>query len=183
MIKRLAAAIFLVSLAACASSPRQRPVSVGDVGDGPESLTWVRQQLQGQWMLASLAVDSEDGKKVNVDATGSLSMDAYGGLHIIFRMTDQGQKALSSIGITSPNPVLTTEGRAVIEPVKKQITFVGEDYKKQGGMDPALAAKRNNPFAVERIRYYAFNPDGTLTLSTKYDNGKDAVVGIWKKAS
>jgi len=183
MRKRFVAAMVLMASAGCAASSRQRPVSVGEVGAGPESLAWVRQQLQGQWVLSSLTAYGEDGKKVTVDSAGSLTTDAYGSLRIVFKMTDEGQKALSTIGITSPNPVVTTEGRAAIEPVKKEITFVGVDYKKQGGMDAGLAAKRANPFALERIRYYTFNPDGTLTLLTRYDNGKDAVVGIWKRSS
>lgn len=184
MAKRLAAtALVLMMAAACASSPRQRPVSVGEVGAGPESLAWVRQQLEGQWALASMTAFGEDGKKVDIDASGSLQTDAYSNLRIVFRMTDSGRKALESIGISSPNPVVTTEGRAAIEPVKKEITYVGTDYKKQNGMDAGLAAKRANPFALERIRYYSFNPDGTLTLTTRYDNGKDAVIGVWKRAS
>lgn len=182
-MRRLTAAFLLLAAVGCASSPRQRPVSVGEVGDGPNSLAWVRQQLEGQWELASMTAYGEDGKKVAIPATGTLHTDGYGNLRIEFRMTDEGQKALTSIGITSPNPVITTEGRAVIEPVKKEITYVGDDFAKQGGMSAGLAAKRGNPFALERIRYYAFNPDGTLSLSTRYDNGKDAVVGVWKRTS
>jgi len=181
MFTRFAAAIVLIASVGCAASSRQRPVSMGDVGSGPETLAWVRQQLQGDWSLVSLTAYGQDGKKVPIDAAGSLTTDAYGGLRIEFRMSDEGQKALESIGITSPNPVVTTEGRAAIEPKKKEITYVGADYKKQGGMDAGLAAKRANPFALERIRYYTFNPDGTLTLLTRYDNGKDAVVGVWKR--
>jgi|SRR6478735_3506127 len=181
MFTRFAAAILLIASVGCAASSRQRPVSMGEVGSGPETLAWVRQQLQGDWALVSLTAYGQDGKKVPIDAAGSLTTDAYGGLRIEFRMSDEGQKALTAIGITSPNPVVTTEGRAVIEPKKKEITYVGADYKKQGGMDAGLAAKRANPFALERIRYYTFNPDGTLTLLTRYDNGKDAVVGVWKR--
>ena len=165
----------------CASSPRQRPVGVGDVDTGPESLTAVRQQLDGKWTLATLAIFDETGNKVNVEATGTLVADAYGGLAIEYRMSDAGQKALGSLGIVSPNPVMTTSGRVAIEPRQRQITYVGADYTKQGGYDAALAAKRANPFALERIRYYTFNADGTLSLATRHDNGKDAVVSTWKR--
>jgi len=166
----------------CASSPRQRPVGVGDVDTGPESLTAVRQRLDGQWTLATLAIFDETGRKVDVEATGSLVSDAYGGLAIEYRMRDAGQKALGSAGIVSPNPVLTTTGRVAIEPRQRQITYVGADYTKQGGFDAGLAAKRANPFALERIRYYTFNADGTLSLATRHDNGRDAVVSTWKRA-
>lgn len=167
----------------CASSPRQRPVGVGDVDTGPESLTAVRQRLDGTWALATLAIFDETGKKVDVEATGTLVSDAYGGLAIEYRMSDAGQKALGSLGIVSPNPVMTTSGRVAIDPRQHQITYVGADYTKQSGYDAGLAAKRANPFALERIRYYTFNADGSLSLATRHDNGREAVVSTWKRGS
>jgi hypothetical protein len=48
-------------------------------------------------------------------------------------------------------------------------------------MDAETAKRRQNPFALERIRYYSFDAQGVMTLTTRYDNGKDAVVGKWKR--
>ena len=48
---------------------------------------------------------------------------------------------------------------------------------------PEGSARRANPFALERVRYYVIGDDGTLLLSTRYDNGKDAVVSRWKRGS
>ena len=39
--------------------------------------------------------------------------------------------------------------------------------------DPDACAQRANPFALERVRYYTFGADGTLTLATRYDNGQE----------
>ena len=50
-------------------------------------------------------------------------------------------------------------------------------------MDPQTAARRQNPFALERIRYYSFDDQGILALATRYDNGSEAVVSKWKKSS
>ena len=171
------------SAISCASSPRQRPVAVGEVDTGPGSLTAARQQLEGHWTLVTLAMFDEDGTQVDVDATGSLTSDAFGGLTIEFRMTDAGRQSLESLGIVSPNPVISTSGRAVIEPRQQQITYVGADFAKQGGLDAGLAAKRANPFALERVRYYTFNADGSMRLATRHDNGREAAVSTWKRSS
>ena len=47
--------------------------------------------------------------------------------------------------------------------------------------DAKVAAGRQNPFALERTRYYDFGADGMLTLTTRHDDGKDAAVSKWKK--
>jgi hypothetical protein len=173
-----------VMAAGCAASPRQRPLSTSPIAEGPESMAAVRKQLEGHWVLLSLTVSAADGRKSDVDATGTLDSDAFGTLAIQFRMSDDGQKSLASIGIVSPNPVISTTGRAVIDAQRKQITYAAEDFDKRAqSFDPELAAKRANPFALERIRYYVLGADGTLTLSTRHDNGKDASVSRWKKAS
>ena len=57
----------------CASSPRQRPVAVGEVEIGPGSLTAARQQLEGHWTLVTLAMfDDPAAPYPCVDATGVL---------------------------------------------------------------------------------------------------------------
>ncbi len=55
--------------------------------------------------------------------------------------------------------------------------------QKALGFDPDLAARRANPFALERARYYTFEEDGTLTLATRHDNGNDASVSRWKRGA
>jgi len=50
------------------------------------------------------------------------------------------------------------------------------------GFDPTLAAQRANPFALERVRYYTLGTDGTLTLNTRYEDGREAAVSHWKRS-
>jgi hypothetical protein len=144
----------------------------------------VRAQLQGRWELLSLTVHTMEGRAEKIDATGRLSADAFGGMDVEYRISDAGQKTLATLGIKPPSPVITTSGQVVINPQSKQITYAGEDFTEKAlKFDKELAALRANPFALERVRYYSFQGDGTLILSTRYDNGKDAAVGHWKKAS
>jgi hypothetical protein len=173
----------LVTLAGCAAQPRQRAYRTGPVAEGPDTMEAVRQALQGRWTLTSLNISSEDGRTTPVEATGMLTSDAFGNLEIHYKMSEAGQKALANLGIKSPNPAISTTGRVVIDPQQRQITYAGEDFEKRAmGFDPNLAALRANPFALERTRYYTFGEDGTLTLATRHDNGRDAVVSRWKKA-
>jgi hypothetical protein len=171
-----------IAATACGSRPRQTPLPTTPVNEGPETMSAVRKQLEGRWALLSLNVTADDGRQQSIDASGLLASDAFGGLHIEYRLSEAGQKALAALGIKTPNPVISTSGRVVIDPQKKLITYLGEDVKTQG-FDPDLAARRANPFALERPRFYEFGADGTLTLTSRYDNGKDAAVGRWKKAS
>ena len=80
-------------------------------------------------------------------------------------------------------PRISTSGRVVIDTQQNRITYLGDDFEERAlGFDPKLAAQRANPFALERVRYYMFGGDGTLTLSTRYDDGKDAAVSQWKRS-
>jgi hypothetical protein len=179
--RSVATFVFVILLAGCAASPRQRPVSVGDVSTGTGSLAEARKRLEGSWQLVSLRMINAEGRQADVEASGSLRLDGFGNLHIEFKMSPAGQQAMASIGITSPNPVLSTSGQAVIDPAQQRVSYVGDDFMKSGGMDAGLAAKRANPLAVERVRYYRFEDDGTLVLTTRYPDGKDASIGRWKK--
>jgi hypothetical protein len=180
---QIAAVVTIVFLAACAASPRQRVVSAGEVNTGPNTLTAVRQQLEGQWVLESMRFNTEDGKSAAVDATGRLTMDGFGNLSIEFTMTEAGLKSLADMGINYPNPRMSTSGQAAINPQSREITYVGNRFTTSGGMDAETAARRQNPFALERIRYFSFDEQGILTLLTRYNDGKDAVSSRWKKAS
>ena len=184
---RLEVVLSLVTIFAvtgCAAAPRARPLPTERVEEGANSTAAARKQFEGRWSLISFKVSGPDGRQTNVDATGDLSFDGFGVLQIQYKMSDAGLKALASIGVKSPNPVISTTGRVVIDTQQHRITYLADDFEEKAlGFDPKLAAARANPFALERIRYYAFGNDGTLTLSTKYDDGKDANVSQWKRSS
>lgn len=176
--------VAVVTVAGCAAGPRGRPLPTERIEEGPNSTTAVRKQFEGHWSLVSFKASAPDGRQVNVDATGDLNFDGFGVLQIQYKMSDAGLKTLASMGVKQPNPVISTTGRVVIDTQQHRITYLADDFEEKAlGFDPKLAAARANPFALERIRYYSFNNDGTLTLSTKYEDGKDANVSQWKRGS
>jgi len=166
----------------CAPSARQRPIQTSAVATSGDTLESARKALQGTWALTSLNVTAPDGRKATVEAAGTLVSDAFGNLSIEYRMSPAGQKTLQGVGVTTPNPVVTTTGRVVIDVDQKRITYVSEKADAKP-FDAELAARRNNPFALERPRFYAMDADGQLSLTTKYDDGTDAAVSRWKKSS
>ena len=116
------------------------------------------------------------------EAAGVFISNAFGNVRIEYRVSEAGLKALAALGIDSPNPVISTSGRAAIDTQQRRITYIPPDAATRA-FDPGLAAARTNPFALERPRYYALGEDGILTLTTRHDNGRDAAVSRWKKGS
>jgi hypothetical protein len=174
----------VVALAGCKSAPRKNPLPTTPVEAGPGTTAGARKALEGRWEMVSLRVNAADGRSAAIEATGTLTADAYSNMDVEVRMSDAGQKALQGLGIKTPNPVISTKGRVVIDAQQRRITYVGDDFEKRAlGFDPDLAARRANPFALERVRHYELGADGLLRLSTRYDDGKDAFVSQWKKAS
>lgn len=180
----LAAACVVLLLAGCEARSRTRVVKTTPIAKGPDTMEAARKALEGRWVLLSLNVTAEDGRGAVIDATGVLTSDAFGGMNVEYRFSDAGLKTLDSLGIKTPDAVISTTGRVVIDTQQRRITYVGDDFEKRvAGFDPDLDARRKNPFALERARYYTLGDDGVLTLATRYDNGKEAAVGRWKKAS
>jgi hypothetical protein len=167
-------------LVGCARSERQRPVQTNPIASGPDTVEAARKALEGRWTLLSLDVTAEDGRRATVEATGFLTSDAFGNLHVEYRLSEPGRQALEAIGVQQRDPVISTTGRVVIDTQEHKITYVGADAEKRA-FDPDLAARRANPFALERARYYALDAEGVLTLTTRHDNGGDASTSRWKK--
>ncbi len=172
----------VLTLAGCAPSPRQRPLNTSPIESGAQTMEAARKVLEGSWTLVSLNVAAVDGRSAPVEANGLLVSDAFGNLNIEYRLSEAGLKTLQDLGFTPPNPVISTNGRVVINPQQRQITYVPPDAA-QRAFDPELAANRANPFALERQRYYALGADGILTLTTRHDNGRDAATSRWKRNS
>jgi hypothetical protein len=164
----------------CKGGPMNKPIKTSPIEKGTDTIQGTRLQLEGHWTLLSLVITNAAGRRANVQATGTLDFDAYANLSIEYRVSESGLKALQGIGVTSPNPVISTKGRAEIDVTGKTIRYVSPDAADRA-FDPDLAAARANPFALERIRYYEFAPDGTLKLATRHDDGKEANVSRWKK--
>jgi hypothetical protein len=147
----------------------------------PANLGEARVALEGKWTLASMTAHATDGRSARIDAAGTLISD-FSNLTIEFRISPRGLEALNGLGIKAPNPVIATSGRVVIDTQKALVTYASDDInRKMLGFDPELAKLRSNPFSLERTRSYLFSNDGTLRMATKYDDGKDALVSVWKR--
>ena len=169
-----------LTLGACAKGQ----IETSPVSRGENSVEAARARLQGRWSLVALSVNALDGRKSNVDATGVMNFDAFGNLQIEYRLTDAARDTLESLGIERPGPSLSTSGNVAIDPVKHEIVYVGaENVSRALSFDPKLAAKRANPFALERIRYYRFDADDQLELATRHENGAEAVIARWKRGT
>ena len=157
-------ALALVMTGGCMGGPvRGTPVSTG-----PDTVAAARKSLQGTWQLLSLDVAADDGRRTPVEAKGELKLDDFGNLGIEYRMSEAGIRALAAIGITPPTPVITTTGQVVIDANQRRITYVNAEQRADP-LDAGLAARRANPFALERVRYYNIGADGILTLTTRHD--------------
>jgi hypothetical protein len=168
-------------LAACAATPRAKPLPTTPIETGAGTVQELRRTLEGRWTLVALDITAADGRQAKqVDATGTLSADSFGNLTIEYRLSDAGQQALGAIGVTSPNPVISTSGRVAIDVQQHSITYVAPDAAGRA-FDPDLAAARANPFALERSRYYALDANGVLTLITRHDDGREAAKSRWRK--
>lgn len=173
-----AVALALVITGGCMGGPvRGTPVATG-----PDSIAAARKALQGTWQLLTLDVAADDGRRTPVEAKGELKLDDFGNLGIEYRMSEAGISALKAIGITPPTPVITTTGQVVIDPNQRRITYVNAEQRADP-LDAGLAARRANPFALERVRYYNIGADGILTLTTRHESGRDAATSRWQHTS
>jgi hypothetical protein len=111
-----------------------------------------------------------------------LKLDDFGNLGIEYRMSEAGIRSLAAIGITPPNPVITTTGQVVIDPNQRRVTYVNAEQRADP-LDANLAARRANPFALERVRYYNIGADGILTLTTRHESGRDAATSRWQRTT
>jgi hypothetical protein len=165
-----------VGLALGAGGCRTTPVATGSANTTASA----RKQLEGQWMLVSMTVNSEGGKRVTPQAAGDLTMDEFANLKIEYRLADSGRSALEGIGLRSPNPVISESGRVAIDPQRHTVTYMPADANALA-LDADAAALRANPLAVGHLRYYTVGSDGILTLTTRYENGKEATRTTWRR--
>jgi hypothetical protein len=170
-----------IVVGACHAAPIHKPLPTTRIDTaGATTVEAARRELQGAWTLVSLDIAAEDGRTASVQADGDLTLDEFGNLHIEYRLSDAGQATLEQLGIHYPNAKISTNGRAVIDAREHRITYMPPDAGSRP-FDPELAKNRGNPFALERVRYYALDEGGMLTLTTRHENGQDAAKSKWKK--
>jgi hypothetical protein len=144
----------LALLVACAASPRQRPVGVGDVSTGIGSLESTRKALEGTWTLSQFEVAGAGGKLTPVRAKAQLTYDAYGNLSIKGVL----EEPLPGQATVTDAPALAYTGRVVIDTTRQEMVLMGTNTTVEP--DPAIVAK----IGLESRRRYTLTAD-TLTIS------------------
>jgi YD repeat-containing protein len=152
-------------VAACAASPRTRPLNTGPINDSADSTSGVRRQLEGTWRLVSFETYSATGEATKHEAAGELTYDAYGNLVVRAALTGGPPGELSK--------ALRYTGRAVVDPQNHRLVL--QAMQGQGG--EALPAT----VTPDNVRYYEFDGD-VLRLTTKDANGRPTATITWKKA-
>ncbi len=160
-----AAAVMMIAMVAVAAGcaekrARVRPIKVGTVDTGPQSLEAARRQLEGTWELVSLSAGPQALK-----ASGRMTYDAYG------NMTVKG--TIEAATITSPIvALLNYEGRAVIDAAKQQLRLVGQTAE---GATVSAA-----DMSADKLRQYAFDGD-LLKISTIDPSGAVIATATWRR--
>lgn len=168
--QRAAMAMILVTLAGCAGAPRQRPVEMGPVDTGPQTLTSARKFLEGRWVLESFEMYPPGKGAVPLKGSGTLLYDEFGNMRMEIRADQASSDMLRAAGIDIRDGVISTDGRTAIDLQNRTLTYV---VKTQ---DPLIPG----PLATNRPRHWEVKDD-MLILSTRDDAGKPLSVGRWRK--
>ena len=175
MIQSALARVFVVAVlaasAACLGGPRERPVKMGPVDEGPGSLTAARKFLQGRWVLQSFEYYPPGKKPIFLKGEGDLLYDDFGNLRMEIRADQASADLLRAEGVEMADGKISSDGRTVIDMQNQTLTYVIE------GQPPSATGT----LSVQRPRHWQVDKD-VLTLTTKDDAGKPLTVGRWKKA-
>ena len=143
-----------VLIAGCAASERQRPIQTSRVATSGNTLEAARKQLEGRWTLVSLEYAAPDGKRATVEGTaGTLTADGFGNLAIEYRLSEGGCKP-SARWASEPPTRSSRPGAARSSTSTSRASSTST--RSLSPSIPKLAAARQNPFALERTRYYEF---------------------------
>jgi hypothetical protein len=156
--------------AACGGGPRQRPVKMGPVDEGPGTLAAARKYLEGRWSLESFDVYPPGRAPITLKGAGTLSYDSFGNLNIEIRADPASADLLRAAGIDTRDGVISSDGRTAIDMPNRTLTYVVPSQSGSTG-----------PLALSRPRHWDVQGD-LLTLTTKDDAGKTASVGRWRKS-
>jgi hypothetical protein len=161
----LVIALAVPCLTACPAAPRARPVEMGPVDTGINSVEAIRRQLEGTWELVSLDVYSAQGEKQTAQARGRLTYDKYGNMSI---------KGTIQSGPHIEKADLNLSGRVTIDPNNHIFRF--------GGITAATPdARRVDPkLDPNHVRYYEFEGE-LLKTTTKNESGVTTATITWKK--
>jgi hypothetical protein len=164
------ATALLASCYACAPAPIYRPIKVGDVDTGANSVEAVRRQFQGTWTLDHYYV-YEGTRRRRLDATAELTYDEFGNLKM------RGELKNPASAATGPPVLLNFTGRAVIDPTTRQLRMM--NVSSTGEEVPASIATQVDPASVRKYEFQG----SELWLTINGADGKPTASSSWKKKS
>jgi hypothetical protein len=162
----LACLVTLSLLAGCAAQESRRPLRTTAVDTGAGTTESVRRQLEGTWILSSFTVFDGSGTPRAVEASGSLTYDAFGNLALIGKIADP-----AAAGAHAES--LAFKGRAVVDAAGQRIVLAD----LQGNVDPSALPANMSP---DKVRFYTFEGD-SLSLETR-DGARVLARTVWKKS-
>jgi hypothetical protein len=167
----VAVAATVIMASGCAAKERGRPIPLGPVESGPNSLESVRRQFQGEWDLVSAESYGTSGQPVAIKGKGRLTYDAYGNLNVDARFDDAQEQRDGSL-----TRLLSYKGRAVIDVTASRLVLADMEKASPAG------AEVPESMSAANVRYYAFEGD-LLTLTIKDPGGRTTAKTTWRRLS
>ncbi len=162
-------AVAVMTAGGCTAAPRQRPVEMGPVAEGPGTLSAARAFLEGRWTLESFEVYPPGKAPIVLKGSGTLTYDEFSNLRMEIRADQSSSDLLRAAGIDIRDGVISSEGRTAVDMQNRTLTYI---IPGQAGA--------TGPLAVNRPRHWEVK-ENMLTLTTKDENGKPLSVGHWRK--
>lgn len=163
----------LASALACASSERQRVVSMAPVPTGAGTTAAARKFLEGRWILESFVVNRPGSTPITLKGTGVLNYDEFGNLEMNIKADQASADLLRAAGLVIPNGVISTTGRTAVDLQKKTLTYILD------GQASSMTTG-GGPLVPNKPRHWEVTGD-MLTLTTKDETGADLSIDRWKK--
>jgi len=166
-----AVALFSLLVGGCAAAPRERPIELGPVDTGPQTLASARRFLEGRWRLETFEIHQPGMPPLLLNGSGTLIYDAMSNLRMEVRADQASADMLRAAGIDIRDGIISTDGRTAIDLQNRTLTYVLE------GQAPLV---QRGPLAMERPRHWVVDAD-TLILTTNDDAGLPLSVARWKR--
>jgi hypothetical protein len=166
-----AAAGAAASASGCAAAPRERPIELGPVDQGPGTLAYVRRQLEGSWDLVTLEVRNASGGMTPAKAKAVLTYDAYGNMQVRGKLNE----ALPDAATPLASSAIEYSGQIVIDPRKNEFRMTEQQAT-------ALDKDVKSVLRLSRVRRYELTAD-TLKIHVMDEGNAVVATTTFRKVS